>query len=181
MRGFVRSFLVLGLIWGLYGLFLYRVQGHGATIPSPQLYSATVAGISTSTSSSENPYIIAINNARNNVGLASVAEDVELGEIAAARAADMQTQQYYAHRSPQGFTFVDYFSAYGISRSTYSCENLLLSANEDAESAVAAWLDSPSHRECLLNQSMTTIGFARVSFFPDSREQQIYVTIFAQR
>jgi uncharacterized protein YkwD len=84
----------------------------------------------------------------------------KLGELAAMRASDMVSRQYYAHKNPDGKYYYDYFSAKDIS-TDYSCENLDLVIAPSPEIAVNEWLASTKgHRDCLVRADLTQAGYA---------------------
>jgi uncharacterized protein YkwD len=181
MRGFVRSFLVLGAIWGLYGLFLVNIQGSGTSYVQNNSESGVVAGATASRVDYKNVYIDEINSMRAIAGVVNVRADSSLLQIAELRSKDMVTRKYYAHESPDGMFFHDYFQDYGVRDTTYSCENLLLSTATDAATVVNEWMQSDSHRKCLLNPNMTTFGFSKSDFSAAASNEQLYVLILAQR
>lgn len=83
-----------------------------------------------------------------------------LDRAAQLKADDMATHGYFAHNSPQGLTPWHWFKEVGYAF-TYAGENL--AANFSEPGAVEdAWLNSPKHRENLLNTNFREIGMATV-------------------
>jgi uncharacterized protein YkwD len=120
-----------------------------------------------------------INSARKGSGLPSLVEDSRLNKLAQIRAQDMVTQGYYAHKSPQQLTFVNYLPDVGLSDKTYSCENLLMTQSKDPINAVNEWLNSPSHAACMKDKIVTRIGVYSLDF-DQNTGQKLFVAIFAE-
>lgn len=101
-----------------------------------------------------------VNQKREVAGLKPLLQSPKLDAIAAQRAADMQSNAYYAHKSPNGQYFNDLMTDQGISF-TYACENLNLAEEASPEKFVDSWLESKAgHRECLLSKSHVSAGYA---------------------
>lgn len=142
-----------------------------------------VAGVSTTRTmthipSVENTITTTINEARVASGGTKLTEDTRLNALAQARVVDMVSKGYYAHVSPDGTDFADMLTAFGLSASTPSCENLLLTASTAPAAMTREWLASSSHEKCLLDQSNVRIGVAE-GVFDEATGQTIVVTIFA--
>lgn len=90
----------------------------------------------------------------------------------------MLIKRYYAHISPEGLDFADMLPAFGLERTTPSCENLLMTNNVATEEVVAEWLASPPHKNCMLDPNMTVMGSAS-GVFDRQTGQILYVTIYA--
>lgn len=80
-------------------------------------------------------------------------------ELAAQeKANDMAANGYFAHTSPSGLTPWYWFQKVGYNF-TYAGENLAVNFT-DSEDVINAWMNSPSHRENILNGNFTEIGIA---------------------
>ena len=77
---------------------------------------------------------------------------------AQAKANDMATYGYFAHISPQGVDPWHWFEQAGY-KFTYAGENLAVDFSDSAD-VNNAWMNSPTHRENLLNPKYTEIGIA---------------------
>lgn len=77
---------------------------------------------------------------------------------AQAKANDMATYGYFAHISPQGVDPWHWFEQAGY-KFTYAGENLAVDFSDSAE-VNQAWMNSPTHRENILNPKYTEIGIA---------------------
>jgi uncharacterized protein YkwD len=84
-----------------------------------------------------------------------------LSESATKKAQDMFANNYWAHTSPSGTTPWDFFKAVGYQYSVAG-ENLARDFY-DTESLIKAWMDSPTHRENMLNSRYQEIGIGVVN------------------
>lgn len=101
-----------------------------------------------------------------------------LTEAALAKAQDMFSNDYWAHISPTGVE-----PWYFISQSGYSYlhagENLARDFT-DPQAVVQAWVDSPAHRQNLLEDDFSEIGVAVVDGTINGIETTIVVQLFGQ-
>ena len=77
---------------------------------------------------------------------------------AQAKANDMAEKGYFAHISPDGVEPWHWFKQAGY-KFTYAGENLAIDFSDSGE-VNTAWMNSPTHRENLLNPNYTEIGIA---------------------
>jgi uncharacterized protein YkwD len=119
------------------------------------------------------------NKVRNQNGLNSVNINEDLSEAAYNKALDMFNKDYWAHNSPDGVTPWKFIVDSGY---TYivAGENLAKNFN-DSESVVAAWMESPSHRENLLKSEYQDIGFAVVDGKLQGEETTLIVQMFGAK
>lgn len=104
--------------------------------------------------------------------------NTRLDSLAQKRANDMSTREYYAHETPDGRYFHDYFENIGIPTETPSCENLLLMPSGLSKDAVFDhWEQSPDHKRCL-DAAHTSYGYAE-TVFDDELKLSVYVYIAA--
>ncbi len=100
------------------------------------------------------------NKARLNLGLSVLQENVELNKAAYLKAQDMLNKGYFAHYSPEGIS-----PWYWLAQSGYyyraAGENLAIGFLE-SEQVHYAWMNSPSHKENILNPAYQEIGIAVV-------------------
>jgi len=96
---------------------------------------------------------------RKNNSIIELKENAQLNAAASAKVNDMFTNQYFAHLSPDGTGVIEL-----IERFSYAYigigENLALGNYEDDQALVQAWMDSPGHRENILNSQFKEIGVA---------------------
>lgn len=100
-----------------------------------------------------------VSRTQNNLGLLTTND--ELTQAALAKANDMFAHQYFAHTSPDGKTPWDFIKAINYEYN-YAGENLAIGYSDNNE-LHNAWMNSPSHRENILNPNYRDIGMASVS------------------
>jgi len=123
--------------------------------------------------------IIALtNDIRQQYGLSPLKENPLLDAAAKQKAEDMFQNNYFSHFSPTGVS-----PWYWINKSGYNYhyagENLAMNFI-DSEEVVRAWLNSPGHRENLLNDNYQDIGIAVLpaDFSKQGINQPIVVQLF---
>ena len=99
---------------------------------------------------------------RNENGkLPALVENAKLNAAALAKANDMFKQQYFEHVSPAGVDPATLVKEYGYDY-VVTGENLILGNFKNEQEVVQLWMDSPGHRENILNKRFTEIGVAVV-------------------
>ncbi len=101
------------------------------------------------------------NQMRQKNGLSALHYDSVLSRSATNKASDMFKYDYWAHNSPQGKTPWDFFKAEGYQYSIAG-ENLAKDFY-DTDSMMKAWMNSPTHRENILNPKYQEIGIGVVN------------------
>jgi hypothetical protein len=119
------------------------------------------------------------NEARISLGLDSLKESQTLDEAALLKAQDMLQNDYFAHNSPTGVTPWHWFDQAGYNY-RYAGENLAIGFVE-SEDVNQAWLNSPSHRENILNQNYTEIGIAVLTGDFQGSKTTIVVQLFGTK
>ena len=99
-----------------------------------------------------------LNQTRWNSGLPALTENSKLDKAAQMKAEDMVQKQYFSHISPHGLTPWYWFLQSGYNYK-YAGENLAIGFYDSSE-AFNAWLNSPSHRENMLNKNYKEVGTA---------------------
>ncbi|HEY7268723.1 MAG TPA: CAP domain-containing protein [Dehalococcoidia bacterium] len=118
------------------------------------------------------------NGERVKAGLAGLTLDPTLEAIAQRRAQDMASKNYFAHVSPTGETAFTIMDSYGY-KYTIAGENIARNNYPDADAASTAmtgFMNSPSHRENVLDPRYNRVGVA-VVFGPDN--MKYFAVIFA--
>lgn len=116
----------------------------------------TPAEFSTITS---NRIVELTNQQRQQAGLSVLRRSKLLDRSALLKAQDMIKNNYFAHNRPaDGTTPWEWFKQVGYNY-TFAGENLAMSFTE-AEDAIQAWLDSPTHRANIMNPNYREIGVA---------------------
>ncbi len=118
------------------------------------------------------------NKARIKNGLSPLTYSPILAKAAEKKAKDMFEDNYWAHIAPDGTTPWDFIKGEGYTY-TYAGENLAKDFDKSS-SVVKAWLNSPTHRENLLNPNYTEIGFAVVNGILDGEETTLVVQMFGK-
>ena len=119
------------------------------------------------------------NEQRKQNGLASVTLDSQLSAAAAQKAADMFARDYWAHVSPVG-TQPWYFITQAGYSYRYAGENLARDFS-DPGSVVSAWMNSPTHKDNLLNSKYQDVGVAVVDGSLGGQETTLVVQMFGTR
>jgi len=104
-----------------------------------------------------------LNESRRNAGLDSLKVNLQLSRLAADYAVDMRTRKFFAHIDPDGKDPFERMAAAGIDFPNAG-ENIALSP--DVETAHRMLMESPLHRENILNPKFAEIG---IGVRPDSR------------
>ncbi len=97
---------------------------------------------------------------RQAMGLGALTENTSLNSAALAKGQDMLAKGYWAHFAPDGTTPWGFFQNFGY-KYRYAGENLARDFG-DAGSAVSAWMNSPTHKENILNPNYREIGIGVV-------------------
>jgi hypothetical protein len=92
-------------------------------------------------------------------GLPPLKEDALLNEMAQAKVDDMFSLQYFAHESPLDGGVGDLAGDFNYQFILIG-ENLALGDFQDDQALVQGWMDSPGHRENILNERYSEIGVA---------------------
>lgn len=93
-------------------------------------------------------------------GLSALNENTTLDAAALAKGNDMLAKGYWAHFAPDGTSPWSFFLNFGY-KYKFAGENLARDFS-DASSAVNAWMNSPSHKENILNPNYRDIGIGVV-------------------
>jgi hypothetical protein len=116
------------------------------------------------------------NQKRAEQGLPPLSLDVQLNEAAQRKAGDMFAFNYWAHNSPSGRNPWSFFREVGY-KYLFAGENLARDFM-NSESVVEAWMNSPTHRENILNAKYQEIGLAVVNGTLDGVETTLVVQLF---
>ncbi len=147
---------VLNSVWGVRG----GVLGYATAVSTSSLLQET-------------------NIQRSNNGKTALALNGQLNTAAQEKANDMATRDYWSHTTPEGREPWQFISAAGYTY-TYAGENLAYGFSSSAD-AVAGWMNSPSHRDNLLNTNYTDVGFgfANATNYQGDGQQTIIVAMYA--
>lgn len=124
--------------------------------------------------------IIALTNQKRvQNGLGTLTFNGLLAQAASAKAANMFSENYWAHNSPSGKTPWSFINAAGY-RYVTAGENLARDFG-DAPSVVNAWMNSPTHRSNLLDKNFAEIGVAVESGKLQGRDGILVVQMFGSQ
>lgn len=107
-----------------------------------------------------------INYNREELGIQPLIENEKLNQIAELRAKDMVEKEYFSHQSPEGKSPWDWFAEAGY-KYKYAGENLAVGFS-DSKEIYYAWIDSPSHKENILNPKYKEVGTAILGGFGEN-------------
>jgi hypothetical protein len=116
------------------------------------------------------------NQKRAENGLQALSFNSQLASAAGAKAGNMFAENYWAHNSPSGKTPWSFVSSAGY-HYIYAGENLARDFS-DAGAVVNAWMNSPSHRENLLDKNFKEIGVAVADGKLDGHDGILVVQMF---
>lgn len=116
------------------------------------------------------------NKERTKIGLSEVSENHALDEAAKLKASNMFSENYWAHFAPSGKTPWDFILGSGY-KFTFAGENLAKNYYK-AEDIVSAWMNSPTHRDNLLNSKYDDIGIAVLEGILNGQKTVIIVQMF---
>lgn len=118
------------------------------------------------------------NNERAKLGLAPLHVSAVLNQAAVAKANHMFAQNYWAHIAPDGTTPWVFIKDAGYN---YSVAGENLARDFDTTGAmVQAWMDSPTHKENIVNNKYTEIGVAVVNGTLEGVETTLVVQMFGK-
>ncbi len=98
-----------------------------------------------------------VNNERALRNLPTLNTDTRLSKAAQSKSDDMQTRHYFSHTDPEGNYIWNKIVGEGYSPYLTLGENLAIDFF-NTESLVSAWMNSPTHRANILNQSFKDQG-----------------------
>lgn len=120
--------------------------------------------------------IEATNELRINAGLRPLAPEPRLAAAAQEKIEDIRENKYFAHNSPDGVEVWDFIKDQGYSFRAAG-ENLAINYT-DTNTLINAWLDSPSHKQNLMQAQYRDIGVAVQTVEFDGRSHIIIVQLF---
>lgn len=151
----VDSFVVDGFQTGVHGLKKIESKLPYPLSPIPFLSSLQSMNSNLTVSGT----IADTNIRRQEHGAGTLTENALLDAAALKKVDDMFALQYFEHESPTGITSKDLVVSVAYDYLDIG-ENLALGNFADDVALVQAWMDSPGHRENMLNPKFTEIGVA---------------------
>jgi uncharacterized protein YkwD len=158
----------------LVGIFLLSQAFISLLKAAPALPSGFVLGYASNISPDE--VVMLTNTKRAEQGLAPLTVSGALTQAAIAKANHMFMHDYWAHIAPDGTTPWTFIRNAGY-RYSVAGENLARDFG-DSGSMVQAWMDSPTHRDNIVNSKYTEIGIAVVDGKLQGTETTLVVQMF---
>lgn len=154
--------IVLGLVIGIQSGYNYTHTG------------SVLGRVTTITSAG---LLVSTNDQRADNQLGPLQLNSQLSQAAAAKAHDMITKGYWDHIAPDGTEPWEWIDNSGY---VYQEAGENLAKNfSTAGAAVAAWMDSPSHRSNILSNTYQDVGFAVVNGKINNAPTTIIVAFYA--
>jgi len=141
---------------------------------APALPGGVVLGYASSISADQ--VVQMTNTERAKLGLGALSTNAALNQAATAKAAHMFQNDYWAHIAPDGTSPWTFIKNAGY-RYTIAGENLARDF-EDSGSMMTAWMNSPTHRENIVNAKFSQIGVAVVNGTLGGVETTLVVQMF---
>lgn len=116
------------------------------------------------------------NNQRITSGLPVLKYSEALADAARRKADNMLTEDYWAHNSPSGISPWHWFAQAGYSY-LHAGENLAKDFG-NTDRMMNAWMNSPTHKENIINQNYQEIGVAVVPGILQGQETVLVVQLF---
>ncbi len=120
-----------------------------------------VGALSLPVSGETSPLNDLVNEERVAVGAPKLKLNSYLNHSAQDKCIDMQQKNYWSHDTPTGekfWVFIDNYTTY-----EKSGENLAKGFSNDG-AVVTGWMNSPKHKEAMLNPSFTDVGYGVCDF-----------------
>ncbi|MBI2019280.1 hypothetical protein HYS95_01255 [Candidatus Daviesbacteria bacterium] len=154
---YILIFILLQVSFSIVGFSKPGVLGISANIDQKKLIELT-------------------NIEREKMGLSRVVENEALDKAAVLKAQNMLSENYWAHFAPSGKSPWDFILGSGY-KFTYAGENLAKNFY-NSDDIVKAWMNSPTHRDNLLNGKYKDIGIAVVEGTLNGQQTTLIVQMF---
>lgn len=145
-------------------------------LPNLKYQSGSILGFATDIVSEK--VLEETNHERILNGLSPLRENPMLSAAAQAKAQDMFEKGYWAHFGPNGETPWQFILAQGYEYE-YAGENLAKSFL-DSKSVVVAWMNSPTHRDNILNNHYSDVGYAIANGVLNDEDTTLVVQMFGK-
>ena len=156
-------FVIIGIV--LVGNLFLRL------LDNPALH---ILGFTSSVTIDE--VVRATNETRAAQGLKALSYNEKLADAARRKVANMFEENYWAHYSPSGKSPWVWFNAAGYNY-VYAGENLAKDFGNTTR-LMQAWMDSPTHRDNIVNSKYSEIGVAVVPGTLQGQETVLVVQLF---
>lgn len=120
------------------------------------------------------------NGARMQLGGTELIANTKLTSAAQAKADDMVSKKFFAHVAPDGTMAWDYIKKVNYIYDVAG-ENLAIT-NESADTVIQSWMNSPSHRDNIVNKEYKDIGIgiAKYGDYEGHKDTTVIVALYAK-
>lgn len=157
-------------------LFFYLLFFVVVQFASPFLLKAKGQVLGYATNIAEEQLLNDTNQKRLEKGLKPLKINVKLSEAAKNKAAYMFAHNFWAHNAPDGTTPWKFISDTNYDY-VYAGENLARDF-ENSQDVVDAWMNSPSHRDNILQEKYQDVGYAVVNGTLNGEDTTLVVQMF---
>ncbi len=154
------------VLFGILVVCVFLLSSADRYIITSDQYASVIAAVLVDMANSD--------RASDNLGGLTI--NPTLVEAAQAKANDMAAKSYFAHVSPDGVDPWHWFQQAGYTFD-YAGENLAVDFSDSGD-VNTAWMNSPSHRENILNAHFTEIGIATADGFYEGHPTTFVVQEF---
>ncbi len=143
-------------------------------------YSPRHATLAYATSVDRSSLLNSTNAERRNNSQADLKLNEKLNEAAQAKANDMTSRNYWSHNTPDGEEPWVFINSTGYAY-LKAGENLAYGFGTSAET-IQGWMNSPSHRDNLLDKDYTEVGFgfANSSDYNSAGQETVVVAMYGK-
>lgn len=136
--------------------------------------------LSYATNTTDDGLLEATNKARTENKVAKLTHNDLLDKAAQTKAQDMASRNYWSHNTPDGkepWYFIEQ-TGYGY----YKAAENLAYGFDNSKSTVSGWMNSPSHRENVLDPALSDVGFGivNVANYQNQGPQTIVVAMYGK-
>lgn len=152
-------------------------------LPSPLVFNRDESSVDSTQTNNTTSQINQVNIVyhtnlnRQSEGFSILNQNTKLESSAQKKAQDMLDRQYFEHDSPEGIGVADLAKESGYEYIVVG-ENLARGDFKTADEVVLAWMNSPAHRENIMNNKYTDIGIGIVYGRYDGSDVWILVQHF---
>lgn len=164
------------LSWHFLLIYILLFMLLRVTIDLVSIYQPGVLGVNSNINAEQ--IIDQTNKERAKKGLAPLTANATLSTAAMAKARNMFEENYWAHFSPSGKDPWNFITAAGY-KFSYAGENLARNF-QTSDEIVKAWMNSPSHRDNILNSKYEEIGIAVFDGVLQGQKTTLIVQMFGK-
>lgn len=170
----------LKVYWPYMPLAMILIIGLFITMPWKMVRQSSHGVLAYATNTTVDGLLQATNSQRASNGKGALSVNGQLNSAAQAKAQDMVNRNYWSHNTPDGQTPWTFINATGY-KYQKAGENLAYGFGTSTET-VSGWMNSPSHRDNMLDSSFTNVGFG-IANSPDYQStgpETVVVAMYAE-